>query len=120
VDFELFRNRLVFRQGEALAQTVMDGRQSQPALMAGLLGLLRQEVNAKARSHNIMPRPNAEGSSAIGMTQETVGDIGMDELFSAVERLREIGGMARVSAVASADTWTIGPLEVDLLVTPAP
>jgi uncharacterized protein (DUF3084 family) len=120
VDFELFRNRLVFRQGEALAQTVMDGRQSQPALMAGLLGLLRQEVNAKARSHNVMPRPNAEGSSAIGMTQETVGDIGIDELFSAVERLREIGGMARVSAVASADTWTIGPLEVDLLVTPAP
>ena len=120
VDFELFRNRLVFRRGEALAQTVMDGRQSQPALMAGLLGLLRQEVNAKARSHNIMPRPNAEGSSAIGMTQETVGDIGIDELFSAVERLRELGGMARVSAVASADTWTIGPLEVDLLLTPAP
>ena len=120
VDFELFRNRLVFRRGEALAQAVMDGRQSQPALMAGLLGLLRQEVNAKARSHNIMPRPNAEGSSAIGMTQETVGDIGIDELFSAVERLRELGGMARVSAVASADTWTIGPLEVDLLLTPAP
>ncbi|MFB3882679.1 MAG: DUF3084 domain-containing protein [Armatimonadota bacterium] len=118
VDFELFRNRLVFRQGEVIAQTAMDGRESQPALMAGLLGLLRQEVNAKARSHNIMPRPSVEGPSAIGMTQETVGDIGIDELFSAVDRLRDIGGMARVSAVAATDTWTIGPLEVDLLITP--
>jgi len=55
VDFELFRNRLVFRRGEALAQTVMDGRQSEPTLMGQLLALLRQEVNAKARSNNIMP-----------------------------------------------------------------
>lgn len=119
VDFELFRNRLIFRRGEALAQALMDGRQSEPALMGGLLALLREQVNAKARSHNIMPRPYSEGSETIGMTQETVGDISIEELFATVERLRAIGGMARVAAVAAADTWTIGPLEVDLVVTPA-
>jgi uncharacterized protein (DUF3084 family) len=119
VDFELFRNRLVFRRGEALAQTVMDGRQSEPTLMGQLLALLRQEVNAKARSNNIMPRPATAASEAIGTTQETVGNITIEKLFAAVERLRAIGGMARLSAVASTDTWTIGPLEVDLLITPA-
>jgi uncharacterized protein (DUF3084 family) len=120
VDFDLFRNHLVFRRGEALAQATMDGRQSEPALMGGLLALLREQVNSKARSHNIMPRPYSEGSEAIGMTQETVGDISIEELFAAVERLRAIGGPARVAAVAAGDTWTIGPLEVDLVVTPAP
>lgn len=119
LDFELFRNRLVFRGGEALAQALMDGRQSEPELMGALLALLRQQVNAKARSNNIMPRPATAASEAIGTTQETVGNISIEKLFAAVERLREIGGTARVSAVASADTWTIGPLEVDLVVTPA-
>jgi len=119
VDFELFRNHLVFRRGEALAQTSIDGRQSEPALMASLLALLREEVNPRARAHNIMPRPNPSSPEAFGSSQETVGDISIEELFAVVEKLRSIAGPARVTAVAAADTWTIGPLEVDLLVMPA-
>ncbi len=87
--------------------------------MGALLGLLREEVNPRARAHNIMPRPNPSSSEAFGSSQETVGDISIEELFAVVERLRAAKGVARVAAVAAADTWTIGPLEVDLLVTPA-
>ena len=119
LDFELFRNHLVFRRGQVLAQASIDGRQSEPALMASLLGLLREEVNPRARAHNIMPRPNPSAPEAFGSSQETVGDISIEELFAVVEKLRSIGAPARVTAVASADTWTIGPLEVDLLVIPA-
>ncbi|HUU53295.1 MAG TPA: DUF3084 domain-containing protein [Armatimonadota bacterium] len=119
VDFELFRNHLVFRRGEVLAQALIDGRQPEPALMASLLGLLREEVNPRARAHNIMPRPNPSSPEAFGSSQETVGDISIEELFAVVQRLQAIEGMARVTAVAAADTWTIGPLEVDLLVTSA-
>lgn len=119
VDFELFRNHLVFRRGEVLAQASIDGRQTEPALMASLLGLLREEVNARARTHNIMPRPNPSSPEAFGSSQETVGDISIEELFAVVDKLRSIGGPARVTAVAAADTWTIGPLEVDLLVVSA-
>jgi uncharacterized protein (DUF3084 family) len=119
VDFELFRNHLVFRRGEVIAQAIIDGRQSEPALMGALLALLRDEVNARARAHNVMPRPRTSGGEAFGSSQESVGDISIDELFNVVDRLRAINGRARVSAVAAADTWTIGPLEVDLLVAPA-
>lgn len=116
VDFELFRNHLVFRRGEVLAQASIDGRQPEPALMGSLLALLREEVNPRARAHNIMPRPNPSSPEASGSSQESVGDISIEELFAVVAKLRSIGGPARVTAVAAADTWTIGPLEVDLLV----
>jgi uncharacterized protein (DUF3084 family) len=119
VDFELFRNRLVFRRGEALAQALVDGRESEPALMGALLALLREEVSPRARANNVMPRPNPSSAGGIGSSGGTVGDISIEELFAAVGRVRAINGLARVTAVVAADTWTIGPLEVDLLVAPA-
>ncbi len=117
VDFELFRNRLVFRRGETLAQALVDGRQSEPTLMGALLALLREEVSPRARAHNVMPRPNPSSPGVLGSSEGTVGDITIEELFAVVDRLRAINGLARVTAVAAADTWTIGPLEVDLLVS---
>ncbi len=119
VDFELFHNRLVFRRGEALAQALVDGRESEPALMGALLALLREEVSPRARAHNVMPRPNPSSPTALGSSGGTVGDITIEELFAVVARLRALNGLARVTAVVAADTWTIGPLEVDLLVAPA-
>jgi uncharacterized protein (DUF3084 family) len=119
VDFELFHNRLVFRRGEALAQALVDGRESEPALMGALLALLREEVSPRARAHNVMPRPNPSSPGSVVPSGGTVGDITIEELFAVVERLRAINGLARVTAVVAADTWTIGPLEVDLLVASA-
>lgn len=119
VDFELFHNRLVFRRGEALAQALVDGRDSEPALMGALLALLREEVSPRARAHNVMPRPDPSSPATLGSSGGTVGDITIEELFAVVDRLRAINGLARVTAVVAADTWTIGPLEVDLLVAPA-
>ncbi len=118
IDFELFRNHLVYHRGEVIAQAIIDGRQSEPVLMGALLALLRDEVNTRARAHNIMPRPRIS-TEAFGASQESVGDISIEELFNVVDRLRSFNGPARVTAVAAADTWTIGPLEVDLLVASA-
>lgn len=120
VDFELFRNHLVFRRGDVLAETVLDGRLSEPVLFGALFSLLRDEVGAKALANNVMPRPRPSDSDVIGFTEGTVGEMSVEELFRVVDRIREIAGRARVTAVAAADTWTIGPLEVDLLVAPIP
>lgn len=118
VDFELFRNHLVFRKGDSLAQTSLDGRLSEPALTAAVVALLRDEVGDKAREQNVMPRPSPSGSEVFGSPRGAVGQMSYDEIFAVVERLRQIGGPARVTAVAATNTWTIGPLEVDLLVSP--
>ena len=118
VDFELFRNLLVFRRGEMLAETVMDGQLSEPALMASLVHLLRDEVGAKARDKNVMPRLSPGAANLFGSSGEKVGEMTYDELFSVIGKLRRVGGPARVTAVAADDTWTIGPLKVDLRVDP--
>jgi uncharacterized protein (DUF3084 family) len=41
-----------------------------------------------------------------------------DDLFRVIEKLHRVGGPARVTAIAADDTWTIGPLKVDLRVDP--
>lgn len=41
-----------------------------------------------------------------------------DDLFRIIEQLRRVNAPARVTAVAAEDTWTIGPLKVDLRVEP--
>jgi uncharacterized protein (DUF3084 family) len=118
VDFKLFHNELVFRRGEVLAETVLDGRLSSPALMEALVSLLRDEVGEKARASNVMPRPGSGGSSVFGSPREAVGQMSFEELFAAIERLEQVRGPARVTAVAAVDVWTIGPLEADLVVEP--
>ena len=119
VDFELFRNQLVFRRGDQLAQAVVDGRLPEPTLMGALVALLRDQVGAQGRAHNIMPRRAAEGTEVFGTPRGAVGEMSYDELFGVIERVRQIDGPAEVTAVAASDTWTIGPLEVDLLVASA-
>lgn len=118
VDFKLFHNELVFRRGEVLAETILDGRLSPPALMEALVSLLRDEVGEKARASNVMPRPGSGGSNVFGSPREAVGQMSFEKLFAAIERLAQVRGPARVTAVAAADVWTIGPLEADLVVEP--
>jgi uncharacterized protein (DUF3084 family) len=118
VDFKLFHNELVFRRGEVLAETILDGRLSSPALMEALVSLLRDEVGEKARASNVMPRPGSGESNVFGSPREAVGQMSFEELFAAIEQLAQVHGPARVKAVAAADVWTIGPLEADLVVEP--
>jgi len=118
VDFKLFHNELVFRRGEVLAETILDGRLSSPALMEALVSLLRDEVGEKARASNVMPRLGAGGSNVFGSPREAVGQMSFEKLFATIEQLEQVGGPARVTAVAAADVWTIGPLEADLVVEP--
>jgi hypothetical protein len=65
-----------------------------------------------------MPRPNPSGTLSLHSPRNTVGHMSYEELFAVVTKLRGIRGPARVKAIAAANTWTIGPLEVDLMVTP--
>ena len=63
-------------------------------------------------------RSAISSGAVIGETKNPVGGIGFQELISAGERVKQIGGPARVTAVARDDAWTIGPLQVDLKVEP--
>jgi len=119
IDFDLFANQRVYSDGQVLAQTIIDGRLSEAGIYAALVSLLKDDVGAKARKDGVMPRVSLSGSEGSGGPSGAVGEMSYDDLFASMERLRSINGPAKVTALAADDTWTIGPLKVELRIEPA-
>ena len=115
IDFKLFNNRLVFRKGEMLAQALLDGRESQPALLGKLVGLLK-EVGTQARAKNLMPRANSTAADPFGSSASAVGEMSYEELFDKIEEIRAVNGPAVVTVFAAEEAWTMGPLQVGMRV----
>jgi uncharacterized protein (DUF3084 family) len=111
VDIRLYRNQLVFRSGEVLASKKIDGRASVGELMQELAYVLYGELSRIARERGLLMRTDSERPS--------YGVISFLELGEAVEQLKRINGPAILEARAKKDTFTIGPLEVELRVVPA-
>jgi uncharacterized protein (DUF3084 family) len=100
-------NELAFRKGEEIAAVVVDGSQTEGALLRRLLAFLQDAVRTRALRRGVLPT-----------TDGRVGEIQYDPLLETVKKIREIGGPARVGAVASNDVWSAGPLGLDFYVLP--
>lgn len=111
VDIRLYRNQLIFRQGEVLTSARVNGRASTGELMQQLANILHTNLNRIARERGLFVRMDGE--------RPTYGAISFSEFGDAIEQLKRINGPAIVEAIAKMDTFTIGPLEVKLRVTPA-
>jgi uncharacterized protein (DUF3084 family) len=107
VRIELRANKLAFRKGEEIAAVVVDGSETEGALLRRLLAFLQEAVRTRALRRGVMPT-----------TDGRVGEIQYDPLLETVKKIREIGGPARVGAVASNDVWSAGPLGLDFYVLP--
>ena len=117
IDFEMFRNELVFARGTSLGSVSIEAGTSLGKAVESVYLMLKDKVFAPARTR-IMPHTTPSSGAVIGETKNPVGGIGFQELIAAGERVKQIGGPARVTAVAREDAWTIGPLQVDLKVEP--
>jgi uncharacterized protein (DUF3084 family) len=107
VRIDLAPNQLAFRKGEEIAAVVVDGNQSEGVLLRRLLQFLQESVRERALLRGVLPT-----------TDGRVGEIQYDPLLETVRKIREIGGPARVGAVASNDVWSVGPLGLDFYVLP--
>jgi uncharacterized protein (DUF3084 family) len=120
VDFQLFYNELVFRQGEELASTTVDSSKDQAGLLLDLVTFLRGKVSRRAREKGVMARPAAR----IGAARETafsgpevvVGEIAYPDLLEVIRQIKRRQGMVQVVARAASDTWTAGPVQIKLVV----
>lgn len=91
----------LYRAGETIVARVLDGGHSN--VEKDLFDLL-QEVNRRALQAGMITQ--GDGS---------VGEIPSEEFVDALVRLRRVGGPARVSIRAAAETWiTAGPLRVTI------
>lgn len=118
VDFHLFKNRQVFRRGEVIAETTVDGSLSEAKVLAALVDLLRNEVGRRARQQGVLPAvQETPGTQPLFPSPSMpVGEVSMETLLSLTEQIRSRGGPVRVVARAAADTWAAGPLGVELSV----
>lgn len=96
---------LAFREGEEIAAATLDGSKSEGEVLRSLLAFLHGTVRQSALRRSVLPAGDGR-----------VGEIPYDPLLATVKQIREVGGPARVSAVAPAEIRSEGPLRVDFRV----
>ncbi|HEY8495448.1 MAG TPA: DUF3084 domain-containing protein [Limnochordales bacterium] len=108
VDIALVEEQLIYRRGESIAETVVEGQAS---------GLVRDELIRLLQSVY-------DAAIARGMLTDEDGfvseGVSLQEFVDTISRVEQMGGPARVKAVAAEDTYnTQWPLRIRLEVEPA-
>lgn len=107
VEFVPNYNRLIYWKGQNVSETQMDGSVSEGSILGQVISFLRSEVRPAAISKGIIPYYDEE------QDQPTVGTISPDQLLEIVRHVKSRGKPVQVRAVAQADTWSAGPLDLD-------
>ncbi|NLO05470.1 MAG: DUF3084 domain-containing protein [candidate division WS1 bacterium] len=112
VDFEARPNELEFRQGEVLDEFVLRADTDELRLIQGLWHRIADDdsvVRNRAIAEGMLPRPN---SSSYGATD-------LAEIYAAVQAVQAGSGNMLVQLKSAADTYTRGPLLLNIEVKPA-
>lgn len=106
--FEVFPNRLVFAKGENVItdKVEFDG---DPKAAEQILSIFLRRVNEMAVQKGVIPDP----------LQGTVGVVSMEQYFETINQLRRLKGMVEISAMATEEVFSAGPLKIDIQVRPA-
>jgi uncharacterized protein (DUF3084 family) len=107
VEVLLNYNHLIYTAGTTVASVVVDGRDSSGRILEKLTTLLRRDVRSAAIGKGLIPSYDEDG-------QPSVGQLSWDELYDAVDRIKESARTVKVRAESSRDTWSAGPLLLNL------
>lgn len=104
--FDFFPNPIVFRKGEIIAESKIDGRLSDSEIRRTIREFLRTFVNTKARLRKMVPVVTRDG--------ESYGQFTEDQFFDTFLRVKAIPRLLRLVAVAQYDTRAGDPLLINL------
>jgi len=109
-------NRLLFSKGERLGKITLNPSKPEAELLVEVVEWLREKVATRARDENILPDLPLPGEKAFlfGTSRNAVGRISPDRLLSLLKEVKHYHSPVTVVARAAQDTWTAGPLEVEL------
>jgi len=108
VELRQYPNLKVFSKGEVIATRTVEGGGSRAGIYATLLDLLRGAVRREARKRDLLPHPETG----------QYGEVTAEALFAAIEALAAAKGTVTVRILAAEDTYTAGPLNVQIEVLP--
>lgn len=108
VHIEMYDNQLVYRRGETVYEAKLPAQESTEDTELLVLRFLHN-VNKNAQIKGMLPDPLTGNVGAVTVT----------EMFDAIAKIKSYNGSNVVlRAVTMSDTYTAGPLGVDILVEP--
>lgn len=101
----IYRNPVVFRAGEVLAEVRIEGRSSEADVLKAITEDLLMRVRAKAQEVKMVPRQGSD---------QPYGSIASGDIVQIVRRVTELEGQVRVQAVALVETRAADSLKIEL------
>lgn len=107
VDFDIHDNVLIYPKGMIVLSMGMNQYKNYKNQDLKVLQFLK-DVNHEATSKGVLPDP----------ITGNVGQLDTKEMLDVIQRVKELGGRCRLIAIAKHDTYTAGPVTIDVKVQP--
>lgn len=107
VDFDIHDNVLIYPKGMTVLAVDMDQYKNYKNQDLKVLQFLK-DVNHEATAKGVLPDP----------ITGNVGQLDTKEMLDVIQRVKELGGRCRLIAIAKHDTYTAGPVTIDVKVQP--
>lgn len=109
VDFDIHDNVKVYQEGETIYEASMDenGYENYKNEDVRVIHFLKN-INAAAAAKGVLPDP----------ITGNIGQLDTREMLDVIQRVKELDGHCRLTAVAKRDIYTAGPVIIDVRVTP--
>lgn len=109
VDFDIHDNVKVYQEGETIYEASMDenGYENYKNEDVRVIHFLK-DINAAAAAKGVLPDP----------ITGNIGQLDTREMLDVIQRVKELDGHCRLTAVAKRDIYTAGPVIIDVRVTP--
>jgi uncharacterized protein (DUF3084 family) len=111
VEFVLYPNSLVFRKGDPIAETKLDGRFSEGRVLLSVISFLQGPVSEAALKHGIVPVANYDPRQTLGVNPQKQ----LDALLDVVDQIRSKRSKVDVTAYACSDIYAAGPVNMNNL-----
>jgi uncharacterized protein (DUF3084 family) len=111
VEFVLYPNGLVFKKGEAVAATKLEGRASEGRVLLAVIALLQGPVADAAVAKGVVPVANYDPRQNMGINPQKQ----LDALLNVVDQIRSKKAKVDVTVYACADVYAAGPINMDNL-----
>ena len=109
IEVQPYDNDLVFAKDALIASTPIDGSLPEDQILSALQVFLKERVGTAARRLGIIPRPDPEtGEPTVGERTDSAKTLAL------VKQIQRLGPGALVVARAAADTYSSGPLRLNL------
>jgi uncharacterized protein (DUF3084 family) len=107
LDINAYPNPIVFKRGEVLGETRVDGSQPEGKIVQQITELLQTTVRQKAMEAKMIPS---------GERNSTFGNIDPSETIRIVSQIKAFGRSVRLQALAKEQTRAAGPLNIEFRV----